>query len=83
MATFVDDPQWMYNHPDGTSQVFETWERWTDIPFTDAVPSFVFHNPDISSALSRIVASVVALLILAGLTWLAIRTRVQTREQPA
>jgi hypothetical protein len=50
MATFVADPQWMYNHPDGTSRLLETWHAWTGLDLTSAVPSYVFYSASAASA---------------------------------
>jgi hypothetical protein len=44
MVTFVAEPQRMYNHPDGTSRLFETWTSWIGIDLTRVVPSYVFYS---------------------------------------
>ncbi|MGH2559013.1 MAG: hypothetical protein ACRDJH_08110, partial [Thermomicrobiales bacterium] len=44
MATFVLDPQRMYNHPDGTSNLLESWDRWLNLHLSQGVPSFVFYS---------------------------------------
>jgi hypothetical protein len=46
MLTFVLDPQRMYNQPDGTSRLLETWSAWTGINLTGTVPSYVFYSAD-------------------------------------
>lgn len=44
MATFVADPQRMYNQPDGTSRLLETWRNWLGLDATQVIPSFVFYS---------------------------------------
>jgi hypothetical protein len=44
IATFVNDPQLMYNQPDGTSRLLETWHDWIGIDATRVIPSFVFYS---------------------------------------
>ncbi len=44
MATFVLDPQRLYNHPDGTSNLLETWDRWLNLHLSQGIPSFVFYS---------------------------------------
>lgn len=62
MATFVADPQRMYNQPDGTSRLFETWQSWTGLDLTGVVPSYVFYSA--SPASGRLIFG------LLGLAWL-------------
>ncbi|MEA2524916.1 MAG: hypothetical protein QOF73_2143 [Thermomicrobiales bacterium] len=62
MATFLADPQRMYNHPDGTSRLLETWKGWTSLDLTGALPSYVFYSA--SPAAVRLVFA------LLGLAWL-------------
>lgn len=62
MATFVADPQRMYNQPVGTSRLFATWRDWTGVDLTRLVPSYVFYCA--SPASERIVFA------LLGLAWL-------------
>ncbi len=84
MATFVADPQRMYDHPDGTSHLFETWASATPIDLRDAVPSYVFHNAspvDVRQAVALTVLG--ALCALATLSWLLARDASQRgRSQP-
>jgi hypothetical protein len=44
MLTFLDDPQRMYNHPDGSSQLLETWSQWLGLDLTTTVPSLVSYS---------------------------------------
>lgn len=44
MTTFVLDPQRMYNHPDGTSNLLEMWDRWLHLHLSQGIPSFVFYS---------------------------------------
>jgi hypothetical protein len=62
MATFVANPQRMYNQPVGTSRLFETWRDWTGVDLTNVVPSYVFYSA--SSAGARL------LFGLLGFAWL-------------
>jgi hypothetical protein len=41
MAAFLVDPQLMYNHPSGESNLLLELSEWARLPFTSAVPSFV------------------------------------------
>jgi hypothetical protein len=62
MATFVADPQRMYNQPVGTSRLLETWKTWTGLDLTGAVPSYVFYSA--SPVSERLIFG------LLGLAWL-------------
>jgi hypothetical protein len=66
MLTFVADPQRMYNHPDGTSQLFETWHAWSGIDLTDRIPSYVFYSSSPRS--ERIIFALLGLAVLGTLT---------------
>lgn len=69
MATFVADPQRMYNQPDGTSRLLETWSDWFKGDLTELVPSYVFYSA--STAFERLhftglgIAAVFAIVLLA------------------
>jgi hypothetical protein len=43
-ATFLHNPQLMYNQPDGTSRLLETWSGWIGRDLTGAIPSYVFYS---------------------------------------
>jgi hypothetical protein len=51
MATFVHNPQLMYNQPVGKSQLLETWSAWLGWNLTYLVPSYVSYSA--SSVLER------------------------------
>lgn len=78
IATFVWDPQLMYNHPDGSSRVLETWSAWVDVDLTGAVPSFVFYSA--SGWLARWLATGTLAIVLVATTAFAI---VATLNAPA
>ena len=64
-ATFLHDPRLMYNQPDGTSSLLETWSDWVGRDLTGLIPSFVFYSE--SPGTDRIVfGGGVALLIYAA-----------------
>lgn len=65
IATFVADPQRMYNHPDGSSRLFETWQSWTGIDLSGVVPSYVFYSA--SPDAQRIVFALLGLACLGTL----------------
>nr|MDQ3044719.1 hypothetical protein [Chloroflexota bacterium] len=44
IRAFAADPQRMYNHPDGTSNIFELWSASSWIHWTELVPSYVFYS---------------------------------------
>jgi hypothetical protein len=67
--TFVLDPQRMYNHPDGTSRLFETWRTWTGVDLTGTVPSYVFYSAD--RAVERLVFALLAMAWFGTLATLA------------
>src|SRR5690554_7384663 len=53
MATFIDDPQLMYNHPDGTARLFENWAERFDLPLDRLIPSYVRSEEHTSELQSR------------------------------
>ncbi len=65
MATFVADPQRMYNHPDGTSRLFETWTSWIGLDLSGVVPSYVFYSA--SPSAERIIFALLGLACLGTL----------------
>jgi hypothetical protein len=65
MATFVSDPQRMYNHPDGTSRLFETWRSWVGLDLTELVPSYVSYSA--SSGAERVVFGLFGLAVFGTL----------------
>jgi len=65
MAAFVRDPQRMYNHPDGTSNLFELWQARTGLALTEWVPSFVFYSASPDG--ERVFAAFVLVGLLAAL----------------
>ena len=65
MAGFVADPQRMYNHPDGSSSLFELWQARTGLALTEWVPSFVFYSA--APVGERVFASAVLVGLLAVL----------------
>ena len=54
MALFLDDPQRMYNHPSGQSQLLLSLSQLADINFSQAVPSFVAPSTPAQAASTRI-----------------------------
>ncbi|MER3484939.1 MAG: hypothetical protein C4345_02115 [Chloroflexota bacterium] len=78
-ATFVWDPQLMYNHPDGTSRLLEIWSQWSHQPLTSLIPSFVFYSA--SAPAERVWFSIAALAWLSVcslVAWLAIAPPVRS-----
>jgi hypothetical protein len=72
-ATFVWDPQVMYNHPDGTSRLLEVWSQWSHQPLTSLIPSFVFYSASApAERLTFSLAAVAWLCLLSTAAWLAI-----------
>ena len=78
MATFVTDPQRMYNDFDNTSPLSDTWERWTGLPLAGLVPSFVFYNA--ASTTERVIVSLGVLAAVGLLAWVCLRTARVDRE---
>ncbi len=71
-ATFVWDPQVMYNHPDGTSRLLEVWSQWSHQPLTSLIPSFVFYSASApAERLTFSFAAVAWLCLLSAAAWLA------------
>jgi hypothetical protein len=70
MATFIADPQRMYNHPDGTSRLLETWHSWTGVDLTRLVPSYVFYSA--SPARERVIFALLGVAILGTIAHFAL-----------
>ena len=83
MATFIDDPQLMYNHPDGTARLFENWAERFDLPLDRLIPSYVFYSA--SPASERLFFALAAIAWLAAVTyacWLAVRSTQGSTDPP-
>jgi hypothetical protein len=82
-ATFVWDPQLMYNHPDGTSRLLEIWSQWSHQPLTSLIPSFVFYSA--SAPAERVWFSIAALAWLSVFSlasWLAVARPARSDSPP-
>jgi hypothetical protein len=83
-ATFVWDPQIMYNHPDGTSRLLEVWGQWSHQPLTSLIPSFVFYSASApSERLTFSLAAAAWLCLLAVICLLATNPGNRYRELPS
>jgi hypothetical protein len=69
-VTFLYDPQLMYNQPDGTSRLLETWSRWVDRDLTTLIPSYVFYSA--SPVVDRITFVCLAMSALAACAMLTL-----------
>lgn len=80
MATFLTDPQRMYNHPDGSSRLLETWRRWTGIDLTASIPSFVSYSQ--SPLLERLPFGVLGCAwVVTAATLFSTLARTQSQQQ--